>query len=334
MRRSRFAVLLSLLLIFALTAAACGPDDSGDDTLTLYSGRSEELVKPLIDRFTDETGIKVEVRYGESPELAATLIAEGGTTDADVFYAQDPASLGSVDDMFSPLPDDILELVDPSYQDRDGLWVGASGRVRVFVYNTDTELDLPRTIDDVINPVWAGQLGVAPTNGSFLAFVSAMILDRGEAATSQWLHDLAALDPVDYPSNAPIVDATDSGEIEGGLVNHYYLLRLRAEGGGASAENWYIPAGDVGTLVMPAGAGVLANSDNPDAAEQFVRFLLSPDSQEYFATVTFEFPLIDGVSPPEGAPHLDEIPSPDIELSELAGVLPLATQLVAEAGLV
>jgi iron(III) transport system substrate-binding protein len=238
----------------------------------------------LIERFQTETGVEVEVRYAGSNELAATLLAEGDDTEADVFFAPD--------------------------------------------------IPLPETIDDVVSPEWAGQLGVAPTNGSFLAFVAAMILERGEEGTLQWLEALAANDPVDFEDNAPIVEASDSGEIDGGLVNHYYLLRLRAEGLGQNAENWFIPAGDVGSLIMPAGAAILAGSSRPDASQQFVDFLLAEESQAYFAAETFEYPLIDGVAGPEGVPPLSEIATPDIDLSQLAGVAELATELVAEAGLV
>jgi len=326
--------LLTLAVAGSLLIASCGGGEEGGDTLTVYSGRSEELVQPLIDLFEEATGIAVEVRYGESPELAALLIAEGESSNADVFFAQDPASLGSVGELLMELPDTILSTVDEKYRDRGQRWVGISGRVRTFVYNTSSTIPLPQTIDDVTSPAWASQVGVAPTNGSFLTFVSAMILERGEDATLDWLRDLAANDPIDYPSNSPIVAAADGGEIEGGLVNHYYLLQLRAQGGGADSENHFIPAGDVGSLVMTAGAGILASSDNNDTAEQFLDFLLSRRAQEYFATVTFEYPLLDGVDAAEGLPPLSEIKTPDIDLSALSEVLDRATELVAEAGLV
>ena len=324
------AVLLAVLLV-----GACG-DEAGSDEgpLVVYSGRSEELVAPLIEDFESSTGEVVEVRYGDSGELAATLLAEGAETEADVFFAQDPASLGAVADLMTELPESTLDLVDAKYQDEGGRWVGASGRVRVVVHNTGSDVPLPQTIDEVTGPEWAAQLGVAPTNGSFLAFVSAMILERGEVGTRQWLEALAANDPVEFDGNAPIVEATDNGELAGGLVNHYYLLRLRAEGAGENSENWFIPAGDVGSLVMPAGVAITADTTNPQGAQQFVDFLLAEEAQSYFATETYEYPLIEGVAPPEGAPALTEINSADIDLSELAGVLDLATSLVAEAGLV
>jgi len=325
--------LVPCAVLAALLLAACNGAES-EGPLVVYSGRSEDLVQPLIDEYQMTTGIEVEVRYGDSTELAALLLQEGEGSEADVFFAQDPASLGSVAGMMSTLPDQTLARVDPRFADRDGRWVGTSGRVRTFIYNTSTKIDLPQTIDEVTDARWAGQVGIAPTNGSFLAFVSAMILERGEEATLHWLEALAANEPQDYPKNSPIVAATDTGEIAGGLVNHYYLLRLRAEGEGLNAENWFIPAGDVGTLVMPAGAGIIGTSDMPEAAQEFVEFLLSEGGQEYFATETYEFPLIEGVSSTVGVPNLDEIDAPDIDLSSLHEVLPDATRLVSEAGLV
>ena len=328
MKRLAIAALAAVLSL-----TACGPRGS-DEPLIIYSGRSEELVQPLIDRFTEITAIEVEVRYAGSTDLAATLLQEGDSTDADVFFAQDPASLGSVSALLSELPGAILDAVDPKFADRDGRWVGTSGRIRTFVYNTGTTIELPQTIDDVTDPRWFGEVGVAPTNGSFLAFVSAMILERGEEATLAWLQSLAANNPPEFPENSPIVLAADSGEIEGGLVNHYYLLRLRAEGAGTTSENWFIPAGDVGTLVMPAGAGILTGTDQPEAARRFVEFLLSDQAQTYFANETFEFPLIPGVAPAAGLPSIGDINTPDIDLSDLADVLDDATRLVSEAGLV
>lgn len=325
----------SLLLAGAMIFSACGTDTAeGDGPLVIYSGRSEELVKPLIDQFEAESGIEVEVRYSGSTELAATLLAEGDTTDADVFFAQDPASLGATKTLFSTLPDSTLDLVDAKFNDIDGKWVGASGRVRVFVYEKGTQNSLPQSIDEVVeNPEWVGQLGVAPTNGSFLAFVSAMIIERGEDATLEWLKKLAAVQPISFEGNSPIVTAVNAGEIEAGLVNHYYLLRLRAEGSGENAENWFIPAGDVGTLVMPAGAGVLATSDRPEASQQFIDFLLSEQTQQYFVDETFEYSLTGVAQNPE-LPPLADINSPDVALSELADQLDTATRLVSEAGLV
>ncbi|MDH3426593.1 MAG: extracellular solute-binding protein [Acidimicrobiia bacterium] len=318
------------LLISVLAIAACS---GSDDALTVYSGRSETLVGPLIDRFEEETGIEVAVRYAGSTELAATLAEEGSNSPADVFFAQDPASLGLValEGLLAPLPSDITSLVSPHFSDSEGRWVGTSGRARVLVMSTEATARAPSAVQGLIAEEWKGRLGIAPSNGSFLAFVAAMVLVEGEESTKDWLDAIAANDPVRFEGNAPIVAATAEGTIDGGLVNHYYLRRLQAEQGEVAAENWFFSSG-AGALVMPAGAGILASSDHAENAAAFVSFLLSEESQAYFVEETFEYPTVIGIDGPEG-PQLDDINSPSLDLSELASVLDLATDLVAEAGL-
>lgn len=345
--------LSTLLVVIALALVACGeqsPATTGDDAssaggesntdtdasqLVVYSGRSEELIGPLLDRFTEETGIEVSVRYGGSTELATTLLQEGEATDADVFFAQDPASLGATAPLMAQLDESILSRVPERFADADGRWVGTSGRARVVVYDTNDvdASELPNSLDDLVDPRWNGRMAVAPTNGSFLAFVAAMIVEQGEDYTLDWLKRLEANQPIDYPGNSPIVAATDAREVDLGLVNHYYLLRLQAEGGGAETANHFPSAGDSSSLVMPAGAAILAGSDQPANAEAFVEFLLNESSQQYFATETFEFPLVEGIAAPAGLPDLDDIATPDIDLSDLADQLERATDLVTEAGL-
>ncbi|MDE0232137.1 MAG: iron ABC transporter substrate-binding protein [bacterium] len=325
-------ILLPALLTAGLLIGACG---GADDPLLIYSGRGEELVGPLIEEFRRSSGLEVEVRYAGSTELASTLLEEGSGTEADVFLAQDPASLGLAAPLLATLPSEVVEAVPPRFRDRDQRWVGVSGRIRTIVYDRDQVLvsDLPAGIDDLLDPRWTGMIGVAPTNGSFLAFVAAMILDRGEAATLDWLKELAALDPLDYPKNSPIVAAADAGEVGLGLVNHYYLLRLQAEGGGKRAANHFLSAGDPGSLVMPSGVGVLSGSDQSEDAHRFIEFLLSETAQRHFAEQTYEYPLAAGVRPAASLPPIDTIPTPRIDLSDLHTALERATDLVAEAGL-
>lgn len=333
MRRRPISILLSLLV---LATAACGGDDDAT-TLTVYSGRTQELVQPLFDQFTEETGINLEVRYAGSTDLAATLREEGSNSPADVFFAQDPASLGAVAEagLFATLPTEILELVPERFSDSSGRWVGTSGRARVVVYDSTvlSPADLPADVTGFTDPAWASRLGIAPGNGSFLAFVAAMIVMEGEDATRTWLEAIAANDPGSYTNNSSIVAAVNGGEIEAGLVNHYYLLRLQAEEGETAAANHFLANGGPGSLVMPAGAGILATSDDQDAAQQFVRFLLSSEAQTYFALETFEYPLAVGFPVVAGLPPIDTIGAPELDLSALAAALDRATDLVAEAGL-
>jgi len=314
------------------------PDTTANpsDPLVLYSGRNENFVQPVIEAFTAETGIEVDVRYAGTGELATTILAEGEDTPADVFWAQDPAFIGGIakEGLLGELPTDILELVDDRYRDSDGRWVGITGRSRVFVYNTDllSPDETPATVWDLAEPEWQGRFGVAPTNGSFVAFVTGMLLAEGEDRTREWLEGIAANDPVIFEGNGPIVDATVAGDLPGGLVNHYYLLQRVAELGDVPAENHYFADGDPGSMVMAAGAGILITSDQPGAAADLIRHLLSAESQEHFLGL-FEYPLIEGAGSPEGQPPLEELPVFDISLTDTADTLEPALSLISESGL-
>ena len=328
---------LVMILLVALTAAACS-SASNDQNLTIYSGRSEDLVQPLIDRFSEDTGIDVSVRYAGSADLAATIFEEGESSPADVFFAQDPASLGTIAlaGLLIKLPSSVTDLVPSRFSDTDNQWVGTSGRARVVVYDGGKvdPADLPETEDGFTDPEWSGRTGIAPTNGSFLAFVAAKILTDGENATLTWLEGMAANSAPTYPKNSPIVAAVNAGQIDTGLVNHYYLLRALADDPDEVGRNFFFAVPTAGSLVMPAGAGILKSSTDQKAAQKFVEFMLTDEAQTYFAEETFEYPLVPGVPANPLLPPIHTIPTPDIDLSDLATVLDLATDLVAEAGLI
>jgi iron(III) transport system substrate-binding protein len=329
----KLSVGLAALAAALVAAAGCG---GSDDALTVYSGREEELVAPLFEMFTEESGTEVEVRYGDSAELAATIAEEGENSPADVFFAQDPGSLGSVEDQLAELPTEVLDRVDARFRDADGRWTGTSGRSRVLVYNTDalSEDEVPDTVADLIDPKWDGRIGIAPTNASFQAFVTAMRLSEGDEATRQWLTDLKELSPKIYDGNTPIVEAAASGAIDLGLVNHYYLYLVREEQPGAPIENHFLAAGDPGALVSVAGAAVLASSDQSDDAQSFVEYLLSDEGQRFYVDEAeeAEYPLIDGIEPKEGLPPLDELDGPDVDLSSFGGELEATVELLRETG--
>jgi iron(III) transport system substrate-binding protein len=330
-----------MIVLAALALAGCGGDDNSgqSDTLVVYSGREEELVAPLFDRFEQETGVNVEVRYADSAELAATIAEEGDNSPADVFFAQDPGSLGSVDAQLAKLPDAVLNRVGERFRDSEGRWVGTSGRARVIVYNTE-ELsadEVPDSVFDLTDPKWKGKIGIAPTNASFQAFVTAMRLDAGEERTRQWLEDLKRNDPKFYEKNTPVVEAAAAGEIQLGLVNHYYLYLVKEElGDDAPIENKFLPGDDPGALVSVAGAGILEGADHTDAAERFVEFLLADEQQRFYTDEAeeAEIPLVEGIDPKEGVPTLDELAGrgPDVDLSSFGKELEKTLELLNETG--
>jgi len=318
-----FKVFLMVLTLVALLG--CGTDRSGESagTITIYSGRSETLISPLIDRFTQTTGVEASVKYAKTPQLAATLLEEGGNSPADVFFAQDPGGLAAVDHLLAPLPSTILDRVPAWAASATGRWVGLSGRARTVVYNTENleSAELPDDIFDFIDPQWKGRIGWAPTNASFQTMITAMRSVWGEAKTRQWLEGIQVNNPKVYPKNTPIVAAVGAGEIDAGFVNHYYLHRFLAEeGDGFPARNYHPRAGGPGATIMVAGAGILEQSTKQDAAERFLEFLLSPEAQEYFARKTFEYPLSQDVEQSPGLAPLTDLNHPGLTAAQLTDI--------------
>ena len=333
---------LAAIAALAMVTSACGGTESSSDTttastdtrLTIYSGRSEELVKDLFTAFTSETGIAVDARYGDSGEMAALLMTEGSASPADVFFSQDAGALGAVEDMFAELPSQTLSAVGPQYSATSGKWVGVTGRVRVVVYNPSLAPTPPNTIDGLLDPQWSGKIGFAPTNASWQSFVTALRVLRGEAAAEKWLTAFAKNKPVPFEKNGAVRDAVNSGEVALGLVNHYYLLeKIAAEGASAvTAKNQYMAAGDVGGLVNVAGAGILASAKHSGAAQKFIDFLQSETAAEYFRTKTWEYVLTKGATQAEGIPAFADLKAPSIDLSNLKS-LDVTQELLQKVGL-
>ena len=339
-RRKRwFAASIVAAAVFAAGCSSSTSSDStdapsADESVTVYSGRSEELVGELMTAFTAETGIKVNARYGDSGELAALLLTEGTSSPADVFFSQDAGALGAVEDLLGDLPEATLNVVDAKYRSTNKRWVGVSGRVRVIVYNPTLVSNVPTSIDELLDPKWSGKIGFAPTNASWQSFVTGLRVLRGEEGAKKWLTSFAANKPVAYEKNGAVRDAVNTGEVALGLVNHYYLLeKIAAEGADAVvAKNQYIGGGDPGGLVNVAGVGILSKAPHANAAQKFVDYLQSETALEYFRTKTWEYILQNDAKQPEGLPDFASLGAPSIDLSDLKSIE--ATQeLLSSVGL-
>jgi iron(III) transport system substrate-binding protein len=322
------------LVIASLLLAACG---GGAETLTVYSGRSEELIGPLLDDFTENTGIPVEVRYGGSAELALLIDQEGDRSPADVFISQSPGAIGFLAEkaLLQPIAADTLSLVDPAFRNSDGQWIGLSGRVRVLVYNSELVevADLPTSVFDLTDPALAGQVALAPANGSFQDFVTAMRRVSGDDATLAWLEGMAANNSPEYANNSSIVQAVARGEVPMGLVNHYYNFRALAEDPGLSSENHYFTGDDLGGLVIVTAAGILDSSDTQEDANMLLEYLLGPSAQQFLTEETFEYPLASGVAAWEGLPPLGDVAGATLDFDSLGGGLERTKELIDASGL-
>lgn len=348
MRFRRWVVALGLVPVMALTACGSDSTSSGSDgsspstsaapsgSLVVYSGRNEGLIGPILKEFTAETGVEIELRTGDSGELAAQILTEGSASPADVFISQDAGALGALakQDMFTELDVAVINRVPEAFRAVDDTWVGLSGRARVIAYNPTLVPDPPTTIDELTDPQWKGKIGFAPTNASWQSFVTALRLVEGEQGAEDWLRAFAANDPKPYQNNGAVRDAVNSGEISLGLINHYYLWQKIAQEGEANVvvRNGYLDPGDPGGLVNVAGIGILASASNMTAAEALVDFLLGEVAQTYFAEKTFEYPLVEGVAASAALVPLDELEPPAIDLADLDS-LAETQELLEEVGL-
>lgn len=324
------------LAIVSPLLAACG----GEADLVIYSGRNEELVGGIIEQFEEQEDIEVEVRYGDTAELAAQVAEEGESSPADVFFSQDAGALGllSSEGLLTELSEDDLGRVPDVYASSEGDWVGVTGRVRVIAYDPEQveESELPDDVAAFTEPEWRGRVAIAPTNASFQTFITAMRVNDGEEAAREFLEGLIANDVEIYEHNLAILDALEAGEVEVGLINHYYLHEKKIELGeeNVRTELKFLPPGTAGALVNVAGVGVLEGGSDNAHADAFVDYLLSDETQAEFVEATGEYPLVDGVEPPADVPPLEELGGgTGIDLGELAS-LDETVALLTEVGLI
>ena len=340
--RPAVAAALGGVLLFAV--AACGggePASEPDDKkIVLYSGRNENLVKPLLEKFTQQTGIAIEARYGTTAQMAAQLAEEGDRSPAEIFLAQDAGALGAVNKkgMFTTLPAEVTAKVPEIYRAKDGNWVGVTARSRVLVYNPTLvqPADLPTSVFDLTDPTWKGKVAVAPTNGSFQAFVTAVRVQHGEQKAKEFFTALKANDAQIRSNNIEIVTDVDAGKVPAGLVNHYYLGEIAKERGTTpeqlQAKLHFFEAGDSGAMVNVSGVGVLKRSATDPDARALVDYLLGAEAQTYFAEETFEYPVVAGAPAPAYVPPLADLKTPAIDLNDLE-TLESSIALIKESGL-
>ncbi len=325
MKKGRFRksfVPFSVVILLAATLSSCTSADE-DQSLTIYSGRSESFIAPFFAEFTKQSGIELNIRYGDSSALAAQILEEGENSPADLFISQDAGSLGavSVTGLFSKLEGSLLDRVGSDFKSSNNDWVGLTGRARVFAYAPDRVSNLPSSYQSLIENQYNGKVGIAPTNASFQAFVTTLIQYQGLAATEAWLQKMVDNDVKLYEKNSQIVSAIDSGAIDLGLTNHYYLWEVsKSLGRQINVKNGFFASGDLGNLINISGAAILNKSTKKESASELIRYLLSDSAQLKFVADTHEYSVVLVDARPEGLPSFAEIKAPAVDLSRLSDI--------------
>ena len=300
------------------------------EPVVVYSGRNELLIAPLMQQFTERTGIPVSIRYGQTSEMVATILEEGNRSPADVILAQETGALTTLSGagVLQVLPASVLDTVSPMFRDQDGYWIGLSARARVLAYHPGRVApeSLPADLDALVDQQWRGRVGWAPANASFQSFITHLRSTRGEDVARNWLIGMRDNGTRAYARNTPIILAVASGEIDIGLVNHYYLHALQQERPDAVAVRNHYP--ENGTLLNMAGAGILRTARQPEAALALIEFLVSEAAQRYLVESVFEYPVIDTLSAHTDLPHLPASLLVDIDqVADLPGTLRLLQEL-------
>ncbi|ELE9013077.1 MULTISPECIES: iron ABC transporter substrate-binding protein [Enterobacter] len=328
---SCFSLALLSSSLFLSTQSVAADNNEG---IVVYNAQHENLVKSWVDGFTKETGIKVTLRNGDDSELGNQLVQEGSASPADVFLTENSPSMVLVDNakLFAPLDAETLKQVPAEYRPAHGRWIGIAARSTVFVYNPEklSEQQLPKSLMDLAKPEWKGRWAASPSGADFQAIVSAMLALKGEQATLEWLKAMKA-NFVAYKGNSTVMKAVNAGQIDGGVIYHYYRFVDQSKTGENSKNTklYYFKHQDPGAFVSLSGGGVLASSKHKAQAQAFIKYITGKEGQESLRTNNaFEYAVgVNAASNPKLVP-LNELDAPKVEPSTLNSkkVIELMTQ--------
>ncbi|TPI17252.1 iron ABC transporter substrate-binding protein [Mesorhizobium sp. B4-1-3] len=311
-----------------------GPAMAEDQGIIVYNAQHESLAKEWAKGFTKETGIKVTLRNGGDSDFSNQIVAEGAASPADVFLTENSPAMVLVEaaGLFAPVDAETLAQVPKEYQPSSGKWVGVAARSTVFAYNKDKlkEDQLPKSLLDLADPSWKGRWAASPSGADFQAIVSALLEIKGEAATAGWLKAMKE-NVTAYKGNSTVMKAVNAGEIDGGVIYHYYYFGDQAKTGENSKNVGlhYFKNQDPGAFVSVSGGGVLASSKHPKEAQAFLKWVTGKGGQDVLKTGTsYEYAVgKDAQSNPKLVPLADlEAPKVDPATLNSKKVIDLMTQ--------
>jgi len=308
--------LLGVLMAMPAVQAA-------DGELVVYSGRSDKFVKPVIKEFTKETGIKVILHSAKSTALLNKLKVEGERTQADLYLSNDAGNLqlGGQMGLFQPLPQNVVDVIDPTLRAADNSWVGLSARARVLVANSEVDTSFVKSVFDLADPRLQGRIAVTHSgNGSFIAGVTVYMEAAGVEKTREWLKGVKEnAAGRTFDKHSKVVKAVASGKRAVGLVNHYYIYRHLDEKPNAPLKVIVPDQGDgeMGVAWNVAGIGISKYSQKSAAAVKFVEYLVSEKGQQLFAEVNREYPARKGVASSAEIPAANTIRAASVSMEAL-----------------
>jgi iron(III) transport system substrate-binding protein len=330
-------VLSAMTGAAAVIGLAIAPAFAQDGGIVVYNAQHESLAKEWAEGFTKETGIPVTLRNGGDSEFSNQIVAEGASSPADVFLTENSPAMVLVENagLFAPLDADTLAEVPENFRPASGAWIGIAARSTVFAYNKDKlkQDQLPKSLLDLADPSWKGRWAASPSGADFQAIVSALLELKGEEATANWLKAMKE-NFTAYKGNGTVMKAVNAGEIDGGVIYHYYWFGDQAKTGENSKNValHYFKNEDPGAFVSISGGGVLASSKHPKEAQAFVKWIAGKGGQDILKNGTsYEYAVGNGAESNPKLVPLADLQAPKVEPSQLNSKK--VTDLMTAAGL-
>ncbi|KAB0495053.1 iron ABC transporter substrate-binding protein [Pseudomonas vancouverensis] len=325
----------ALLATALLSAGHVYADDAVG--LVVYNAQHEGLTKTWVEGFTQETGIPVTLRNGDDTEMGNQIVQEGAASPADVFLTENSPAMVLVDNagLFAPVDKATQDQLDPAYRPANGKWVGIAARSTVFVYNPSklSEQNLPKSIMDLADPSWKGRWAASPGGADFQAIVAAILQQKGEAATLEWLKAMKT-NFTAYRGNSSVLKAVNAGQIESGVIYHYYFFVDQSKTGENSKNTalHYFKHKDPGAFVSISGGGILASSKHKEQAQAFLKYITGKEGQAVLKNgKSFEYAVGKGAESNPKLVPLQQLDAPTVDASKLDSKK--AVELMTQAGL-
>ena len=326
----KISLLLSLFIIFS-----CAKDPN---ELTVYTSRQPQLIEPIVEQFTNETGIKVNLLSGNAQELMERIDIEGEDSPADIFMTVDAGVLwqAAERDILAKIDSEILNENIPAHlRDSKNEWFGLSKRARTIVFSSDQFKDNDfSTYEDLADPKWKGKLCLRTSkkvyNRSLIAsMIDAYGFDKSKEVVSGWVSNLAT---EVFSNDTNALKAVSSGQCGVTIVNTYYLARLLDDPEYNNLSLFWANQSDRGVHVNISGAGVVKTSKNKKNAVLFLEYLSSNRAQDFYASANKEYPVLIGAKIDESIENWGSFREHTINVSKLGSLQKEAVFLAQEVG--
>lgn len=336
--------IVTLILVMAMVLSIAGCGQKEEKVVNIYTDRHYDTDQALYDRFTEETGITVNVVKAKSDELLERLNTEGEDTEADLLVTSDVGRLFRAGEMgiIKPFESETVETNVPSHlRAEDNLWTALTVRARVITYALDrVDPSTLSTYEALTEPEWAGRVVVRSSSNIYnQSLLASFIAINGEETAKEWAAGLVAnMARTPEGNDRDQMKAVVAGEGDVAIVNTYYVGKLLNSSDAYEVEvgeqiGVFFPNQDTnGTHINISGAALTEHGKNSAAATELIEFLTSEAAQSDYANANYEYPVNEAVEPSELLRSFGEFKIQDVDLSLLGAYNDEAVKIFNEVG--